>query len=129
MNKIIVPKISEVYIIDVSKILPHCETKYCICITTGINKYFLINSENREMYDTFEINASDYKFLKHNSYVGCSKAHTLESNLIIKKIGNLNFNDMSKILEKIRKSKYIAKPERESMTLELEEWLNNYKKM
>jgi len=126
MSKNIVPKISDVYIIDVSKILPHCETKYCICITTGINKYFLINTENRKIYDTFEISASDYSFLKYNSYVGCSKAHALESSLIVKKIGNLNFNDMSKILEKIRKSKYIIKPERETMALELEEWMSNY---
>jgi hypothetical protein len=126
MSKNVVPQISDVYIIDVSKILPHCETKYCICITTGINKYFLINSENRKIYDTFEISASDYSFLKHNSYVGCSKAHALESSLIVKKIGNLNFNDMSKILEKIRNSKYIIKPERETMALELEEWMSNY---
>jgi len=87
MDKAITPQISEVYIIDVSKILPHCKTKYCICITTGINKYFLINSENRKMYDTFKINVSDYSFLKQDSYVGCSKAHLLESNLIVKNIG------------------------------------------
>jgi len=32
---------------------------------------------------------------------------------------------LSKILEKIRNSKHITKPERDEMTLELEEWMNN----
>jgi len=123
MNKTIVPQISEVYIIDVSKILPHCETKYCICITTGINKYFLINSENRKMYDTFKISASCYSFLKRDSYVSCSKAHILKNDFIIKKLGNLNFNDMSKILGKVKKSKNIIEVERDEIVSELEKWL------
>lgn len=120
------PNISEVFIIDVSNILPHSTTKYCICVSAGSNRYFLINSEHREMYDDFEIKSSNYSFLKKDSYVGCSETIVLKEEFIIKNVGRLKYDDMRKILEKIQKSKHIAKPEREDMALELEEWLNDY---
>lgn len=40
------PKVSEVFIIDVSKIISHRATKHCICVSAGENKCFLINSEH-----------------------------------------------------------------------------------
>jgi hypothetical protein len=95
-------------------------------VSAGSNRYFLINSEHREMYDDFEIKSSNYSFLKKDSYVGCSETIVLKEEFIIKNVGRLKYDDMRKILEKIQKSKHIAKPEREDMALELEEWLNDY---
>jgi len=126
MGAIAIPQISEVYVMDVSEKLEHRATKHCICISAGNGRYVLINSEHREMYDDFEIKVSDYDFLKQDSYVGCAEAIVLEKKRIIKKVGSMKYEDMLKILEKIRKPKHIAKPNRAEMVLELETWINNY---
>ena len=122
----ITPQISEVYIMNVSEKLEHRTTKHCICISAGNNKYVLINSEHREMYDDFKINVSDYDFLRQDSYVGCSEVVVLKKESIIRKVGSMKYNDMLKILEKIRGPKHISKPDRAEIVLELEEWMSNY---
>ncbi len=121
------PNISDVILMDVSKIMPERTTKYCVCISAGNDRYFYINSEHREMYDDFKIMASDYDFLKHDSYVGCHEAYLLREELIIRKLGNLNYDDMLKILDKIQNSKRIAKAEKKALILEFETWLADRK--
>jgi thioester reductase-like protein len=120
------PNISEIFVMDMSTILPYSDTKYCICVSVSENLGFLINSDHREMYDDFKIKASDYKFLNHDSYVGCSETFEISEDFIlsIKPLGNLNYDDMKKILEKIRNSKHFEEQERKNRILELEEWLN-----
>jgi len=120
------PNISEVICMDLSKIMPERTNKYCVCISAGDGKYFIINSNSREMYDDFKIEACDYDFLSHDSYVSCHKAYVLGDELIVKKLGDLNYDDMLKILNKIRNSKRIAEVERDDIALELEKWLSNY---
>jgi len=119
------PSISDVILMDVSKIMPERTVKYCVCVSAGNDRYFYINSEHREMYDDFKINASDYDFLAHDSYVGCHEAYLLGKELVIRKLGNLNHEDMLKILGKIQNSKRIAKTERKTLILEFETWLND----
>jgi len=121
------PNISDVILMDVSKIMPERTTKYCVCISAGNDRYFYINSEHREMYDDFKINASDYDFLKYDSYVGCHEAYLLGKELIIRKLGNLNYDDMLKILDKVQNSKRIAKVEQKALILEFETWLADRK--
>ena len=112
---------------DVSKIMPERATKYCVCISAGNDRYFYINSEHREMYDDFKIKASDYDFLKYDSYVGCHEAYLLGKELIIRKLGNLNCDDMLKILDKIQNSKRMTKTEKKTLILEFEMWLADRK--
>ncbi|MDR1812260.1 MAG: hypothetical protein LBQ87_05495 [Candidatus Fibromonas sp.] len=120
------PVISEVMLIDVSKIMPERAKKYCVCISSDNNKYFVINSNHREMYDDFEIEASNYSFLSHDSYVCCHKTYILSEEFIVSKLGNINHGDMMKILDKIQNSRRIAEEERDTIALELKAWLNNY---
>jgi len=112
---------------DVSKIMPERTTKYCVCVSAGNDRYFYINSEHREMYDDFKIKAADYDFLTHDSYVGCHEAYLLRKELIIRKLGNLNYEDMLKVLDKIQNSRRMAKIERKNLILEFETWLNAQK--
>lgn len=121
------PNISDVILMDVSKVMPERTTKYCVCVSAGNDRYFYINSEHRQIYDDFKIKASDYDFLTHDSYVGCHEAYRLGKELIIRKLGNLNYDDMLKILDKIQKSKRIAKTERKALIFEVETWLNDKK--
>jgi len=112
---------------DVSEKLEHRTTKHCICISAGNDKYILINSEHREMYDDFKICASDYDFLKQDSYVGCSEIIVLEKELIIRKAGSMKYEDMLRILEKIRNPRHMSKQDREEVAIELEGWMSNYR--
>ena len=121
------PNISDVVLMDVSKIMPERATKYCVCISAGDDRYFFINSEHREMYDDFKIKASDYGFLTHDSHVCCHEAYRLGNELIIRKLGNLNYDDMLRISVKIQNSRRITKTERKTLAFELETWLNDNK--
>ncbi|MCL2282182.1 MAG: hypothetical protein FWC26_02580 [Fibromonadales bacterium] len=108
---------------DVSSILPYRKTKYCVCVSAGKNKCFLINSEHREMYDDFKISALNYSFLENDSYVGCSEAFELKEELIIKKCGVIDYNDMVKILDKVKKSEHLDEAVIEIIVQEFERWL------
>ena len=64
--------------------------------------------------------------MKHDSYVECSEVHILDEKRLIKKLGNLNYDDMKMILNKIKNSIGLSKGEIKALSIELEEWLNNY---
>jgi hypothetical protein len=120
--------ISDVYIIDVTDNVEHRKTKHCICISVAKNKCLLINTENRGIYNELEISSENYNFLNgKNRFVACSRPIIFKESEIIKKEGNINYNDMAKILEKLKsvKKKDIAIQLKDVIT-ELEEWLANY---
>ena len=117
------PEISDVLIIDVSGTVGHRKTKHCVCISVSRDKYFLINTSHREMYDDFEIKSSDYAFLENvNRFVCCSKMYEFGPDKVIEKVGNLNFGDMAKIIDKIQKSRVLDKMEKNSVIPGLDKW-------
>jgi uncharacterized protein (TIGR02145 family) len=61
------PNISEVFVIDVSGVIEYRDKKHCVCVSVAFDKYLLINTSHREIYDDFEIKSSDYAFLKLNN--------------------------------------------------------------
>jgi hypothetical protein len=119
--------ISDVNVMDVKGKVEHRDTKYCVCISTGDNKdrYFLIDSKSRKMYDDFEIKKSVYDFLEHDSHISCSKVYELEEERYIEKIGNVNYEDMQTILNKVRNSDRITRAEKDVIVPELENWLKD----
>jgi hypothetical protein len=120
------PKISDVLIVDVSGKIPLRDTKHCVCISVSKDKYLLINTDHREMYDDFQIKSSDYAFLKDTDrFVCCSKMYRFSPDRIIKKTGNLNRSDMIKIIDKIQNSKILDKMEKNSVIPELDKWLSD----
>ena len=58
------PDISDVLIINVSGEIAYRNTKHCVCISVSREKYFIINTNHREMHDDFNIKSADYDFLK-----------------------------------------------------------------
>jgi len=122
----LMPNISEVFIVDVAKLFHHRKTKHCVCVSAGDDKFLVINSEHREMYDDFKIEVSNYSFLEKDRFVACRMAYEVKDESLIKKVGNLNYEDMTKILNKIQNSKLIEETERDSIAFELEGWLKYY---
>ena len=120
------PSISEVVVVDVSKIFKHRPTKYCVCVSVSTDKYMMINTNHRDAYDDFEIESSEYVFLKHkNRFVACSEMFYVNPNTIIRSVGNLNHRDMAKIVDKIQQSKIMDKIEKDSVLPELNKWLSD----
>lgn len=117
----------EVFVIDVRGIVPFRDTKYCVCVSVARNKYVLIDTQHREMYDDFQISAKKYDFLKGiDRYVSCSAIYEFDNSRIKnidQVIGVLQYDDMKKIIEKIRNSKVIKQIDKDSVLPELEEWL------
>jgi hypothetical protein len=117
------PEICGVFVMNVTGQVEHRETKHCICISVSQNKYFMINTDHRDMYDDFEIKSSDYEFLEgKNRFVCCSRIHEFEPDRIIRHVGTLRYADMLKIIDKIQNSKILDKTERDSVMPELDEW-------
>jgi hypothetical protein len=128
----VMTNISDVNVMDVRGKIEHRETKYCVCIYAGDDKdrYFLINTnspeiESHKIYDDFLIKESENSFLKCDRYVNCSYVQELERERIIEKAGNLNYEDMRKILDKIKSSKRITAADKDIIIPALEKWLNS----
>jgi hypothetical protein len=118
-------QISDVLIIDVTGKINYRGSKHCVCISVSGDKYFLINTDHREIYDDFEIKSSDYVFLDGTDrFVCCSRMHEFRPDRIIRKVGNLNHCDMARIADKIQKSKVLDKMEKDSVIPELDKWLS-----
>jgi len=119
-----VPNISEVVVIDVSETIEHRGTKHCVCVSVSAEKYLLINTNHRAIYDDFEIKSSEYAFLKpKNRFVCCSEMYHFDSDKIIKRVGVLNRGDMIKIVDKMQNSESLKTIEKNSVIPELNKWL------
>ena len=106
--------------------MAHRNTKHCVCIAVSREKYFIINTSHREMYDDFKIKSSDYAFLEGiDRFVCCSRIYEFSSDRIIKKAGCLNFDDITKIVDKIQKSRVLDKIDKDSIIPELDKWLSD----
>lgn len=120
----IVPRISEVYLIDVKGQIEHRKTKYFVCVSVAKDKYLIINSEHREIYDDLEVDSCDYPFFDGKSrFVGCSRLHHFSADKIIKAVGCLYREDMMNIRDKIRDSKVLDKHEKSIVLCQIEQWL------
>jgi hypothetical protein len=58
--------------------------------------------------------------------VACSRIHELSEVKVISKIEKLGYNDMLKIIDKIKNSEYIREAESKSVIEELENYMANY---
>jgi len=78
------------------------------------------------MYDDFEIKSLTYDFLNSiDRFVCCSKMYEFDSDKIIKKVGNLNCDDIAKIVDKIQKSRTLDKMDKDSVIPGLDKWLSD----
>lgn len=116
-------EIGDVFIVQVGSQIEHRDTKHVICVATSNNKYIIINTEHREMYDDFSISATEYAFLHgHDRFVACSRIFQFSPDCIIKKVGKLNYADMMKLINKIQNSDVLDNKEKASVLPELTDW-------
>jgi hypothetical protein len=119
-------EIGDVFIIDVADKVSYRGTKHCICISVTNDKYLVIDTQHREIYDDFEIKAKDYPFLKKvNRFVCCSRIYHFDSSKLLNNkapVGRLKYADVVKIINKIQNSEVLDETEQASVLPELIEW-------
>jgi len=118
--------ISEVVLADTStsEIIKDRARKLFVRISVTNEKFLIINS--RESEGSIKIESAIYSFLSHDSYIAGLRTFTLEEDEIIKKRGNLYYDDMVKVLNMIKISKSIPPDEKEEILIDLEEFINDY---
>ena len=118
--------ISEVVLADTStsEIIRDRARKLFVRISVTNEKFLIINS--RESEGSIKIESATYSFLSRDSYIAGLRTFTLEEDEIIKKRGNLYYDDMVKVLNMIKISKSIPPDEKEEILIDLEEFINDY---
>ena len=118
--------ISEVVLADTStsEIIRDRARKLFVRISVTNEKFLIINS--RESEGSIKIESATYSFLSHDSYIAGLRTFTLEEDEIIKKRGNLYYDDMVKVLNMVKISKSIPPDEKEEILIDLEEFINDY---
>ena len=120
------PEICSIWLVNVSGLFPHRNTKQAVCVSVTGNRYLVINTEHRQMYDDFCIKSSEYPFLGGTDrYIACSRVHCFEAERLIKKVGSLNPADTKILIEKMKKSRVLDKIEKNAILPGLEEWLSD----
>lgn len=115
--------IGDVFVCDVSGIVSERDKKHCICVSVSQDKYILINTEHRKIYDDFQISEKNYDFLHGTDrFVACSQILQFDSERKIQRVGTLKYKDMGIVIQKIRESKVLSKIEKDAILPDLEEW-------
>jgi hypothetical protein len=117
------PEVGDVYLSNDIKITPQ-GSKMCICVHPAGLWFFLINSENRRMYDCIPILRENNDFLDHNSYIGTKDIFILDKNVLGKAfhIGRISDHDIAAILNKINNSKFIAPIHKREIINSISSW-------
>ena len=114
----------DVVIMNVEEIMPYRDTKHCICVSISKEKYLMINTDHRRMYDDFKIESQNYPFLNNRDrFIACSEIYDISSERIIRNVGKLKIKDINKIIEKIKNSKSLYKADKDLILPEIESWL------
>jgi len=117
--------------VDVAGVVECRSTKHCICISVSNNRFLVINTEHRQIYDDFEIKAKDYPFLKNvNRFVCCSQIYHFDQSRFLNNkipVGQLKYQDIVKIIDKIQKSEILDETDQSAVLLELNGWQLDYK--
>lgn len=91
-------RVGAVFYLYNSDIIPN-NFKYSICVHIKPHYFFVINTENRKMYDCVPILKKDNAFLQYDSYIGCANYFVYKSEDIKDKkiVGYLGYEDLNRL--------------------------------
>ena len=75
--------------------------KYCVCVCAKHKYFFLINTENREMYDCIPI-PKGKTFPEYDGFISCSRVFSIKSRKVVDRVSD---DTLKSILEKVKISK------------------------
>lgn len=92
--------------------------KYAVCVCAAKNYFFLINTENRTIYDCIPIKAVQHPKLGQDRYVSC-KIITTAGNAEIEPKYQISDIFLKELITKISDSKFLSQTDKNLMLLEL----------
>ena len=97
-----------------------------VCVTED-DEFFLINTENREIYDCVSILAVNYPFLKgQDRYVSCSRLFRYTPPHKVEDTGcSLRREDVQAVRDKVENSYVLEQENIDKILLSLDNWLKN----
>ena len=122
--------VGDVYLSNDIKINPQ-KPKMCICIHPEGLWFFLINSENRKMYDCIPALKQNNSFLEYDSFISTHPPFTLKQHQIEKAkfLGRISETDIANILNKVNKSRFLSGIQKREIIDSISRWnLNNSSK-
>lgn len=99
-------QLGDVYLVLNDEITP-AKQKLSVCVCVAPELFFLINSENRKIYDCVLASKKDNACLKYDSYVSCSRTFAYPSKRLNKKLGRLSPSTLAAIREKVKSSEIL----------------------
>ena len=87
------------------------KAKFSVCVCVHERWFFLINSEDRKIYDCIPIYKADYGFLKHDSFISCSRKfiYSLDRLRASKFQGLISQKSATEIISKVKSSKTLER--------------------
>jgi len=117
------PAIRGIYHADVSadpELGRHRSRKHCVCVSVGSGLYLLVNTAHRELYNDFQIKASDYAFLSGvDRFISCHKPKEISTSSLIQRVGTLSNTDTRTVIAKIKASRAIPENDKTVIISEL----------
>ncbi|MEA1878413.1 MAG: hypothetical protein U9N86_16345 [Bacteroidota bacterium] len=103
------PEVGDVYLSNDIKVTPS-KPKICICVHPAGLWFFLINTENRKMYDCIPILKKNNSFLNYDGYISTNFPFKLDHHEFqrAKFLGKISETDIANILNKVNKSKFLT---------------------
>ena len=109
-----------------TEIVPQ-KSKCHVCITND-EQFFLINTENRAIYDCIPIYANEYPFLKgQNRFISCSRLFRyVHSNKVDDNQCPLLRKDVKAIRNKVKNSFVLEQENIEKILESIDKWLSSF---
>ncbi len=103
------PVVGDVYLSNNIKVTPP-KPKICVCVHPAGLWFFLINTENRKMYDCIPILKENNSFLNYDGFISTNSPFTLNQKEFEKAkfLGRVSETDIANILNKVNKSKILS---------------------
>jgi len=116
-------QVGDVYLSNDIKIIPP-KPKLCICVHPAGLWFFLINTENRNMYDCIPIFKENNPFLHYDGFISTHLPFTLKQDEWEKAkcLGRVSEIDIGNILNKVNKSKFLTPNQKRSIIDSISQW-------
>ncbi|MCK5816533.1 MAG: hypothetical protein KAH15_00880 [Candidatus Marinimicrobia bacterium] len=117
------PEVGDVYLSHDIKINPQ-KPKMCICVHPAGLWFFLVNSENRKMYDCIPILKKNNSFLDYDSFISTNLPFELKNIEFqqSKYLGRISEHDIATILNKVNKSRFLTPLQKKDIIDSISSW-------
>ena len=117
------PQVGDVYLSAHIKVDPP-KPKLCICVHPAGLWFFLINTENRRMYDCIPVFKENNPFLDHDSFISTNSPFTLKQDELEKAkfLGRISETDIGNILNKVDRSRLLTPLQKRKIIDSISQW-------